>query len=86
MIRWKQAVDDFPDWGLTFGNPDFVQYAQAYGAKGWQVKATEELATILEQAFDAGGVHVVSVPVDYAENTRVLVDELRGHVPEIEPA
>ena len=27
MIRWKQAVDDFPDFGMTFGNPDFVRYA-----------------------------------------------------------
>ena len=34
MIRWKQAVDDFADFGLTFGNPDFVKYAEAYGAKG----------------------------------------------------
>ena len=34
MIRWKQAVDGFPDFGLTFGNPDFVAYAEAYGAKG----------------------------------------------------
>ena len=33
MIRWKQAVDDFADWGLTFGNPDFVKYAEAYGAQ-----------------------------------------------------
>ena len=38
MIRWKQAVDDFADWGLTFGNPDFVKYADAYGAKGWRVE------------------------------------------------
>src|SRR6185437_2103643 len=33
MIRWKQAVDNFPDFGLTFGNPDFVKYAESYGAK-----------------------------------------------------
>ena len=32
MIRWKQAVDNFADFGLTFGNPDFVKYAEAYGA------------------------------------------------------
>ena len=25
MIRWKQAVDDFADFGLTFGNPGFRQ-------------------------------------------------------------
>ncbi len=35
MIRWKQAADDFPDFGLTFGNPDFVKYAESYGAR-WQ--------------------------------------------------
>jgi acetolactate synthase I/II/III large subunit len=34
MIRWKQGVDRFPDFGMTFGNPDFVAYAKAYGAKG----------------------------------------------------
>jgi acetolactate synthase-1/2/3 large subunit len=86
MIRWKQAVDDFPDFGLTFGNPDFVKYAESYGAKGWRVQATDELIPTLEAAFKAGGVHVVAVPVDYSENTRVLVDELRGSIPDIEPA
>ena len=39
MIRWKQAVDQFPDFGLTFGNPDFVKYAEAYGAKGSRVES-----------------------------------------------
>jgi thiamine pyrophosphate-dependent acetolactate synthase large subunit-like protein len=32
MIRWKQAVDKFSDFGLTFGNPDFAKYAESYGA------------------------------------------------------
>ncbi len=34
MIRWKHAVDQFPDFGMTFNNPDFVKYAEAFGAKG----------------------------------------------------
>jgi acetolactate synthase-1/2/3 large subunit len=80
MIRWKQAVDQFPDWGLTFGNPDFVKYAEAYGAKGSRVAATEDLVPALEAAF-AGGVQVVTVPIDYSENMRVLVDELKNRVP-----
>ena len=29
MIRWKQAADGYPDFGMTFGNPDFVLYALA---------------------------------------------------------
>ena len=78
MIRWKQAVDNFSDWGLTFGNPDFVKYAEAYGAKGSRVEATEDLAPVLEAAFKGGGVHLVTVPIDYSENMRVLVDELRA--------
>jgi len=78
MIRWKQEVDKFADFGLGFGNPDFVAYANAYGAKGWRVGKTSELATMLEAAFSAGGVHLVVVPVDYSENMRVLVDELHS--------
>jgi acetolactate synthase-1/2/3 large subunit len=37
MIRWKQAADGFPDFGMSFGNPDFVTYAKAYGARGSRV-------------------------------------------------
>lgn len=81
MIRWKQAVDEFPDFGMTFGNPDFVKYAEAYGAKGTRVAEITDLRPVLEQAFTGGGVHLVVVPIDYSENTRVLVDELRERLP-----
>jgi len=77
MIRWKQAVDGFADWGLNFENPDFVAYAAAYGAHGQRVTTASGLAPALEQAFSAGGLQLVVVPVDYSENVRVLVDELR---------
>jgi acetolactate synthase I/II/III large subunit len=80
MIRWKQAVDAYADWGLTFGNPDFVKYADSYGAKGARVESADELTPILESAFTARGVHLIAVPVDYSENKRVLVDELRSRV------
>lgn len=77
MIRWKQAVDGFADFGLTFNNPNFVTYANAYGIKGSRVESANDLAPVLEAAFTGGGVHLVSVPVDYSENVRVLVNELR---------
>jgi acetolactate synthase I/II/III large subunit len=78
MIRWKQAADGYPDFGMTFGNPDFVAYANAYGVKGSRVESADGLAPTLEAAFSGGGVHLVAVPVDYSENMRVLVDELRA--------
>jgi acetolactate synthase-1/2/3 large subunit len=81
MIRWKQGIDEFADWGLTFGNPDFVKYAAAYGAKGSRVETADGLVPALEAAFKGGGLHLVTVPVDYTENSRVLVEELRQAVP-----
>jgi len=80
MIRWKQAVDHFPDFGMTFGNPDFVAYARSYGGHGHRIASAAELVPTLEAAFAAGGVHLVAVPIDYSENTRVLVDELGGRI------
>jgi acetolactate synthase I/II/III large subunit len=79
MIRWKQAVDGFADFGMTFGNPDFVAYARAYGLKGSHVTTADGLAPALEAAFRESGIHIVSVPVDYSENLRVLVRELQEH-------
>ncbi|MGY5805607.1 acetolactate synthase large subunit [Rhizobium sp. LEGMi12c] len=83
MIRWKQAVDEFPDFGMTFGNPDFVKYAQSYGAMGTRVDDISQFKQALENAFAGGGVHLVNVPVDYSENERVLVKELRERLPAI---
>jgi acetolactate synthase I/II/III large subunit len=81
MIRWKQAVDGFPDYGMTFNNPDFVRYAESYGAHGARVERISDLKPTLEQAFAAGGVQLVTVPIDYSENERVLVKELRERLP-----
>jgi acetolactate synthase-1/2/3 large subunit len=80
MIRWKQAVDGFADFGLTFGNPNFDTYAKSYGIGGTTVKGADDLASALEAAFAAGGVQLVTVPVDYSENKRVLVDELCANI------
>jgi acetolactate synthase-1/2/3 large subunit len=81
MIRWKQSVDQFPDFGMTFNNPDFAKYAEAYGARGTRVEAIGDFIPTLEKAFTEGGVHLVAVPIDYSENKRVLVDELRKRFP-----
>jgi acetolactate synthase I/II/III large subunit len=48
MIRWKQVADGFADGGLSFGNPDFVKYAESYGAKGTRIETADGLAPALE--------------------------------------
>ena len=80
MIRWKQAVDKFDDFGMTFGNPDFVKFFEAHGAGGRRVEDSEGLVPALEAAFAAGGVQLVCVPIDYSENIRVLIDELNENI------
>ena len=76
MIRWKQEQLGFPDYGLSFANPDFVTYAKSYGATGHRVASSEALIPTLNEAFESGGVHLVDLPVDYSENRKVLIDEL----------
>lgn len=80
MIRWKQQIAGMDDWGLEFDNPDFVKYANAYGVTGHRVTSANEFERVLDQAFDAGGVHLVDVPVDYTANKTVLIDELASKV------
>lgn len=76
MIKWKQSAQKMANFGLDFGNPDFVKYAQSYGAKGHRVNNTEEFLPLLTRCLFENGVHVVDVPVDYSENVRALNEEL----------
>ena len=77
MIKWKQANMGFPNWGLDYGNPDFVMYAQSYGAHGHRVAAAVEFAPLLRRCHEEGGVHLIDLPVDYSDNDRILNREIR---------
>lgn len=72
MIRWKQANMGFEDWGLTYGNPDFVKYAESYGAHGHRATSAAHLKQLLAETGDTEGVHVIEIPVDYTENDQIL--------------
>ena len=77
MIKWKQANMGFDDYGLDYGNPDFVKYAESYGANGHRVTSAAELLPMLERCHEEPGVHVIEVPVDYSENDRILNHEIK---------
>ncbi|NTX14043.1 acetolactate synthase large subunit [Myxococcus sp. CA056] len=72
MIRWKQGEMGLPDFGMALGNPDFVRYAEAYGARGHRPTSASEFGATLARSLDAGGVHVIDLPIDYSDNTRAL--------------
>ena len=77
MIRWKQANMGFADFGLTYGNPDFVKYAESYGAKGHRVDSAEMLPGLLESCINSPGVNLIDCPIDYSENDRILNKDIK---------
>jgi acetolactate synthase I/II/III large subunit len=77
MIKWKQANMGLLDFGLDYGNPDFVRYAESYGAVGHRVERAGDLRGTLEAAHTQRGVHVVDLAVDYSDNDRILNREIQ---------
>ena len=71
VIRWKQQVRFGRTSSVDFGNPDFVRYAESFGAAGYRVKDATELRPILETALQHDGPVVIDCPVDDGENLRL---------------
>jgi acetolactate synthase I/II/III large subunit len=71
LIKWKMNLEIGRDVATDFSNPDFVAYAESFGARGYQVRAADDLLPMLHEALAGEGVSVVACPVDYAENLRL---------------
>jgi acetolactate synthase I/II/III large subunit len=76
MVKWKQQHMGLAEFGLDFGNPDFVAYAAAYGATGHRIASAGALVPAIRKAVDDGGVQLIDVPVDYSDNDRILNREI----------
>ena len=72
MIKWKQANMQFDEFGLDYGNPNFVKYAQSYGAQGWRVDDADVLIHLVDKCLNTKGVHIIDCPVDYSMNDKTL--------------
>ena len=72
MIKWKQLDMGFDDFGLDYNNPDFVKYADSYGAKGHRPKNDADFQTILEHCLRTKAVHIIDLPIDYSLNHAIL--------------
>ncbi len=81
MIRWKQSHAGFADWGLEYQNPDFIKYAESYGASGHRISSVDNFFEVLQNSFKEGGVHLIDLPVDYSENVKYLITDLDNHKP-----
>lgn len=75
LIKWKMDLELGAHNSVDFTNPDFVQYAQSFGASGYQINSADELQPTLSKALASSGVSIIACPVDYAENIK-LTDRL----------
>jgi acetolactate synthase-1/2/3 large subunit len=76
MIKWKQAHERYPSYGMDLGNPDFVAYARSYGARGHRPQSSDAFLPLLREALDTPGVDVVEVPIDYRDDDRILNEDI----------
>jgi acetolactate synthase-1/2/3 large subunit len=72
LIKWKMDLELGTHSEVDFSNPDFVRFAQSFGAEGYRIERAEQLLPTLRRALDSDGVSVIACPVDYSENLRLI--------------
>lgn len=77
MIKWKQEGLGFDNFGLDYNNPDFVKYAESYGALGHRPESCEDFCKILDNCLQTEGVHLIDLAVDYSLNHAILNEKLK---------
>lgn len=83
FIKWKQKNMKLRNFALDYSNPDFVKYAESYGASGFKINKGEHLSDVLRQAFSLNKPAVIECPVDYSVNYDVFSQELQNCVCEL---
>ena len=71
LIEWKQKNQFGRTSNVHFNNPDFVKYAESFGAKGYRIEQAEDLLPTLEKALSDEVVSIIDCPVDYSENLKL---------------
>jgi len=72
MIKWKQEGMGFDNFGLDYKNPDFVKYAESYGAIGHRPTSDKNFKEVLANCLSMEGVHIIDLAVDYSLNHSIL--------------
>jgi acetolactate synthase-1/2/3 large subunit len=72
MIKWEQEGRGFENFGLDYKNPDFVGYAESFGAIGYKPATDEDFREVLTECLSMDGVHVIDLAVDYSLNHSIL--------------
>ena len=72
LISWKMDLEIGHNVDTRFGNPDFVAYAESFGAKGYRISSADELLPTLTTALADDTVSIIACPVDYSANSELI--------------
>ena len=72
LISWKMDMEIGHNVDTRFSNPDFVAYAESFGAKGYRISSAAELLPTLKGALADDTVSVIACPVDYTANAELI--------------
>ncbi len=72
LISWKMDLELGHDLDTEFDNPDFVAYAESFGAAGYRIGSADELLPTLRTALASDTVSVIACPVDYSANLELI--------------
>jgi acetolactate synthase-1/2/3 large subunit len=71
LITWHQLRHFGRPSHIAFKNPDFVKYAESFGAKGYRIEKCADLVSTLKVALAEDTVSIIDCPVDYSENMKL---------------
>jgi acetolactate synthase I/II/III large subunit len=71
LITWHQLRRFGRPSHIEFNNPDFVKYAESFGAKGYRIERANDLVPTLKRALVDNTVAIIDCPVDYSENMKL---------------
>jgi len=71
LIAWKQQSQFGHHTDLSFGNPQWMLLAKAFGWHGHRVENSADLQKTLKSAFSESGPSLIVVPIDYGENMKL---------------
>jgi acetolactate synthase-1/2/3 large subunit len=80
FVKWEQKNKGFAGFGADYRNPDFVKYAESYGAVGMKVGEGDNLSEFLRRAFSLKTVVLIECPIDYSHNYETFSKELSNIV------
>ena len=80
MVQFQEEMKYGRSSGVKLGGIDFVKFAESFGAKGFRIKDSSEVESVMKEALAYKGMSLVDVAIDYSKNQdlakQMIEDEL----------